>query len=118
MKLLLTDHPVEEEVEQAVLPGEILHTQVTLVSYHVFDHLPLLNVRDMRLTRDYRLQAHYLTVFDKVEDEAVVIEDGYGGSGVSLKLPHLSLINSVIQPIRLALQLPVLHYILVDGLLL
>ena len=48
----------------------------------------------------------------------MVIEDGHGGSRVPLQLLLFGLVDPVVQPIGLHLQLPVLHDLLVNDLLL
>lgn len=101
-----------------MLPRLLLHTQVALIPYDMLNYPALLGVGYVRLAGQYCLQAHDLAVLDEVENEAVVIEYGHRGRGVSLQLPLLSLVNPVVQPIGLYLQLPLLHDLLVYDLLL
>ncbi len=48
----------------------------------------------------------------------MVVEDGHGGSRVPLQLLLISLVDPVVQPVGLHFQLPVLHNLSVNALLL
>ena len=72
----------------------------------------------MRLAGNDGLDTKYLTVFDKVEDKAMIVKDRHCGSWVPLEFLLLGLIDSVVEPVRLPLKFPIIEYILIEGLFL
>ena len=50
MEISFAYDPVEEQVEQAVLPRLLLHAQVALIPFYMLDYPALLGVGNVRLT--------------------------------------------------------------------
>ena len=101
-----------------MLPGLSLDPELALVIHDMLDDSPLLEVRDVLLRSDNRLNAHDLTVLNQVKDEAVIVKYRVRRARVFLQLPLPCFVLFIEYTVGLPFERPLIHYILVQLLLL